>query len=48
MFAFRQITQAILPRLSLRQMMADWALIADGLREAPRKREMQLERFTTS
>lgn len=47
-FVFRQVTAAILPRFALRQMIAGWSSIAQSLREPPRSRRLQEERFKTS
>ena len=45
-FAFRQVTQAIQPRLSLRKTIeGHWDRIATGLRESPRSRKGQEEQY---
>ncbi len=47
-FVFRQVTRTILPRLSLRETMENWPRLAVALREPPRKRRSQEEKFKTS
>jgi len=44
-FAFHQLTQAILPALSLRHMINNWQNIATSLAEPPRERKLQEEKF---
>jgi hypothetical protein len=44
-FAFRQVLLAILPRLSLREMLRDWGAISAGLAESLRARKSQEEIF---
>lgn len=44
-FVFRQVTQTIIPRLGLGEMIERWRYIAAKLKEAPRKRKTQAEAF---
>jgi len=44
-FAFHQLTQAILPALSLRHMINNWQNIATSLAEPPREHKLQEQKF---
>jgi hypothetical protein len=43
--AFHQIVRAIEPRLSLRELVEHWHELAAALRESPRKRKSQEQKF---
>jgi hypothetical protein len=43
--AFHQILRAIEPRLSLRELVENWHELAAALRESPRKRMSQAQKF---
>jgi hypothetical protein len=43
--AFHQIVRAIEPRLSLRELVENWHDLAVALRESPRKRRSQAQKF---
>jgi len=42
---FHQVLQAIIPGLSLQDMLANWQEISEDLAESPRKRKSQREIF---
>jgi hypothetical protein len=45
-FAFHQVLQAIMPELSLKEMLANWQEISNDLAESPRKRQSQEQIFS--